>query len=351
MRLAYTGHGPRHARRGPRRGFTLVELLVVMAVISILAALLLPSITKALGLSKSASCLSNLRQIGQAYTSYVTAWDELLICAGNRDREHDQYNPIYEDHWDLAWEMDMNFPYWYEVIQPYVNSYANPENVVKEYWKRYPDDTQIWRRKYREIVAELCGIYACPKKESAVIGYGYNYVAPFGNSSCYPNSMCPDFKWPYGTSVSSIKFKPYPCKADGRRWIIKILWYNQYVPASVITAPSQQILMCDTGKVTNDPRPDTDPVDPREWREAKTGTTLGYTRFPLNDDTIGGVKYIINAWRPVPRHGGYTCCLFFDGSAREIPILDVAGPRWADPKCLYDNKPPYEPAVSPVTDF
>jgi prepilin-type N-terminal cleavage/methylation domain-containing protein len=52
-------------------GFTLVELLVVMAIIAILAALLLPSLQSARERARRAKCLSNLMQIGRAICQYL----------------------------------------------------------------------------------------------------------------------------------------------------------------------------------------------------------------------------------------------------------------------------------------
>jgi prepilin-type N-terminal cleavage/methylation domain-containing protein/prepilin-type processing-associated H-X9-DG protein len=65
-------------RSQPKRAFTLIELLVVIAIIAILAAILFPVFAQARGKARSASCLSNCKQIGLSMMMYGQDFDEGL---------------------------------------------------------------------------------------------------------------------------------------------------------------------------------------------------------------------------------------------------------------------------------
>lgn len=62
-----------------RKSFTLIELLIVIAIIAILAGLLLPALNSARGKARTISCGNSIRSLGMAAVQYASTYDEYWV--------------------------------------------------------------------------------------------------------------------------------------------------------------------------------------------------------------------------------------------------------------------------------
>jgi prepilin-type N-terminal cleavage/methylation domain-containing protein/prepilin-type processing-associated H-X9-DG protein len=128
--------------RNPKAGFTLVELLVVIAVIALLAALLFPVFASARARARQTACLSNLSQIGRAALMYAGDYDERL--------------PSVLARRTLATDPGIT-------LQPYITS------------------LEVWYCPDRATVRPLCTDPRQPlRADQRCMGYGYNLGSGWG---------------------------------------------------------------------------------------------------------------------------------------------------------------------------
>ena len=68
-----------HRELSQKRNFTLIELLIVIAIIAILAGMLLPDLNKAREQGMRTSCKGNIKQIGLAISQYSSDFSDYII--------------------------------------------------------------------------------------------------------------------------------------------------------------------------------------------------------------------------------------------------------------------------------
>ena len=95
-----------------RRNFTLIELLITIAVIAILAAMLLPALNKAMQRAKTTTCIGNYKQIYSALIMYSNDWKDSLPPICNKG------TPFFITH----------------LLGPYMNIKDPPTQVPKTLW-------------------------------------------------------------------------------------------------------------------------------------------------------------------------------------------------------------------------
>ena len=170
-----------------RRGFTLVELLVVIAVIAVLIALLLPVLSSAKAKARQTICLNDLRQISLGIHLYLD--DQNNGSPGNTNTAHSPF---------LSWTD------YRELIKHYVGveGAASPEDKVFA----CPADTFFYdlSRYGRGYVPEP--LHA--QVDHAFTSYAYNA----GQFSTPPRTNAPATVTNYGIAGQKLDSVPHPAR-------------------------------------------------------------------------------------------------------------------------------------------
>lgn len=138
---------------GERRGFTLIELLVVIAIISLLAAMLLPALSRARESARAVQCLSQMRQISLAVKLYADGHNDEFPRSQHSAFAHGQLP------WGraIAPELGRDYVSWTNLLagvyhcpsDPRKDAWSYGQNV---YFELNPDDDdyvgspEAWRR-------------------------------------------------------------------------------------------------------------------------------------------------------------------------------------------------------------
>ncbi len=264
-----------------RKAFTLVELLVVIGIIALLISILLPALSKARESAKTVTCLSNLRQIGQAAYTYAADHKGFWPATSYRNLGSSTTVGDYE-MWFVA--------------------------LVDEGYLVAPDGTNKGPQVSKNV-------YFCPSgnPDQSINGQS---TSSYG-SAAVPNSTT-DQRGAFGQRASSVG---HPSVNDPTKMYTVDCWYG--VNSSTYGG--------DIGKAPM-MRVPPDPTGSQTWANNDFSMFPKLTRVRRSADVVfcfdGFYQNInLNSARINARHGGgkQTNLCFFDGHAATFATKDLPG--------------------------
>lgn len=249
-----------------RRGFTLVELLVVIGIIALLISILLPSLSNAQEQARTIKCLSNLKTLGQAAAAYSSANKNYLLPSDVMD-QHFPTNLSYQDvheTWATILVSDKYLPY------PPAPSSTEPPSQDNA--------------------------FHCPTGVLEMSAVTYT-------STTLPSSRT-DGQGAMGSCQTSVRLNP---------GMNVFVWYGINATNSSIPLPYTRCMIDSSGVVTG---------------LSKTTRVRNPTDYVFLFDGLYGFNYCsTNANRINARHGKrkFTNCAFVDGHAETVPTSSIPG--------------------------
>ncbi len=224
-----------------RRAFTLIEFLVVMAIIAVIVALLLPALVGARSASRRANCINNLKQIDLALQNYLNTYN--VLPSGS----YDTVRPVASGAggYQVSWIVS---------ILPYMEQSPLSRAFDFQYGADDPANQTVrmsWLRSF-----------LCPSDDSA----GHNWFAA----------------WPPGNNIGPGRSSYAGCQNDVEAPIDEdnhgVFFLNSHVRVVDVTDGLSQTLF--VGEVP--------------WRSAAgwvsgTRATLRNTGHPINGVTVAAV--------------------------------------------------------------